>query len=226
MSSSPLAELVEGGAFDGPTVKARRRNAQRWAEGLSAAIRSKIEGKWFVSPYATLPSGRMVERFLKEGQRPDHVEGLRLPPEADNWNEKDRERFLNTHTLLKRHDQFCVRTRHAPGRARDALFAKESTETGPRRTACRPMRGRCGATVGASTRTVKTLTAMSIVGGRADASHTSQEAKCSAEAWELFGELYLHQNKLSIAEAWRYVRGEARKHGLGLAITSQGPGQG
>ena len=101
----PLTDLVP--AFPGPTSNARRQAAQRWALALATRGQArKLAGRWDVSPDARLPDGLTVAAYLKTG-RAEQLAGFKLPPGHRRWSDSDRQRFLNSHELLKLFDS-CI----------------------------------------------------------------------------------------------------------------------
>lgn len=208
-----LSALLDVRAFDGPTPEARERSGQRWAEGLSIAYREKRGGVWFVSPEARLPDGTTVRARLAIGREPDRLEDYKLPPGHSEWSEKDLQRFFSTHELLSRWRAFTAARPNIPEEKIIGAFADEQRAWAAERgltctlTALRRYRRRLDPSSPDFDGNIDTR-------GRKKLTDEQKEQTMPPEVWGFFSSLYLQQNKLSIAEAYRVAKAKAAREGL------------
>lgn len=166
-----------------------------------------------VSPEARLPDGVTVKARLAVGREPDRLDGYRLPPGHADWNERQRRRFLDTHMLLSRWDDFrSARPKQVEERIVGAFAEQHGTWATERGLSC-------------------TLTALRRYRRRLDpnskefdgnvdrrgakpATPEQRDKVMPPELWALFSGLYLQQNRLSVAECWRIVKAQAARDRL------------
>lgn len=201
--------------------QAGRQALYRWQRDLPAAQRCRLSGVAHVHAQARLPNDLTVRAFLATGS-PDRLVSHRLPPGHESWSDKDRQRFIDTHQLLRYWQEF--RAAHG-GRNETALaplFTAHQVPCGTgfqpvrlwsrqRHLSCHPRRLR------EYRRRLDPTSA--VFDGNVDRrGHKSpfsnpQSSIVSPAAWELLLSIYLHENQLSLAECHRFVAGEALEHG-------------
>jgi len=200
----PLAELFSG--FESTSPLASRQAAYRWWRSLPRGQRYRQGGQLSVDPSARLPGGLTVEAQLNVGRAPD-LAGFMLPPGRERWSNKDRQRFLDSHELIRLFDD-CRRQTSGPETAamllaqRHGTWARERGFTISVRT-LRRIRRRLDSNAGAN------------FDGNVDGRGRGQKrgGPCSPEAWELFRSLFLGPNALKLSKCWLFVAGEAKQHG-------------
>lgn len=206
----PLTRLHE--AFPGGTPRLQARNAQRWCSTLSPALKEKHGRSWEVSLEARLPDHRTVESLVKVGAAPAKLAGFRLPDGHEKWADRDRQRFLDTHELLKRFDELRATYPKLSEKKVVVLFEQQNGQWAKEQGLSCNLR-----TIRDYRRRVRS-TSDSFDGnsdrrGRKRQTEGQRDERCSPEAWELFKQIYLHQNKHTVAAAWRFVKAKARKEG-------------
>jgi len=204
-----LSDLVERQAFAGPSRQAQERNARRWIESLSTAARSKRGNRWYVNNSAVLPSGSTVLAFVRCGDGGEKYQGYRLPSTAKDWTEKQRQRFLDTHELIRRFDAFGASRRRVAAKDLATPFALAHGDWAKAKgLKCdlRTLRRYRDRLTPGSPRFDGN------VDGRGSKNATKPERICSPEAWKLFLGLVCHENQHHISTAYRFVHGEARRN--------------
>lgn len=205
----PLSELIDAGAFGGRSVSARQRAARRWVAKLSSAYKRKINGEWQVSAAARLPDNVPVRTVRRLGCEPT-LNGFRLPLAADTWTAADRQRFLDTHELLRKYDRFKTEFLKLPEAELVRLFAAQYDQWAADRK------------LKLSVRSIQRYRERVTPGhprfdGNVDRRGRTAAQKavesCSNDAWDAFLGLILRESKLSQAEAWKVIAIEAKGKG-------------
>ena len=226
-----LADVAQ--AFAASNSQARRKAALRWAQSLGTRGRAKkINGRWYVCKDARLPDNLTVESHLLVGRR-EQLAGYALPAGHEQWSNKDRQRFLNSHELLKLYDvcrrDHCSASDQAVFDAFFAIHRQRIHELGFKNCSIRTLR-RMRDRLGLGPRLKASPNFDGNVDGRgrskADVDGGGGEAgeggkiptpaNCTADAWELFLSIYLAKqtgrNQLNLKQCWRFVEGEAREN--------------
>ena len=206
----PLTMLL--GAFPGASSEARARAARRWAEQQRAAGHTQRDGRgWLVHPDARLPNGLVARAHLAGGQV-QTLGGYHLPPGHEHWSDRDRQRFLDSHELLRRFDE-CRRETRTVAAAVELCRARH----GPWATA----RG-----LSISARTLARIRrrldpASDAFDGNVDArgrrrrqeSGEGTSPSASPEAWDFFKALWLTPQRRSVKLCWEITAVEAGRRG-------------
>lgn len=204
----PLTDLLP--AFAGCSPEARRKSAERWCHTLSGAQRRRHGGRLAVYSGARLPDGLTVEAYLRGG-RVDQLAGFPPPPGHERWSDKDRQRFLNSHELLKLFDD-CKCGTAAPAVNDIQAFALFQARLGER-----------AAELGFKRLSLRTLrrirrrldpNAGDAFDGNVRRSRRGEiRRECDPDAWDFFKSLWLTPQRRKVTLCWEITKVEAEKHG-------------
>ncbi len=239
--ASGRSHLDSGGPASGRSHLSPR-SLQRWAESLRASGQScKRSGEWFVHEGARLDGLTVAAHCAQSGWTGSGGPGsggpgsarshsiLSLPPGHEQWTERDRQRFLDTRTLIRAWRAFCCNTTLPIAAATRAFAATQSPAPNPHALTwsqwAAPRRLRLAhATLyhyearltrdGNIDRRGRAVAGEEFVPETGELVPTGKRrAAIDPPAWDMFLSIVLSQNRPPAADAYRLVRAVAQREG-------------